>query len=1143
MKLQILKFAAFLVMFSIIMISCNQSRQGKPNVLVFTKTAGYHHNSIKDGIKALQKLANENDFKIDTTSIANIFTQDSLKKYATVIFLNTTGDLLNYREQAEFQKYIEAGGGYLGIHAAVDAEYNWPWYGKLVGAYFKNHPKIQEASLNLKTDSNFKVIESLPNPWNRTDEWYNFKEIPQDVHVLASIDEKSYEGGNNGENHPMVWYHEFDGGRSFYMALGHTPESYKDPDFLNLLKSGIDYTVGKNNKLDYSKATTLSVPDADRFAKKVLGTGFDEPTEISILPHQNILIAERKGAIKYYNNTDSSVTKVADLNVYKKALHTENVNVEFGVLGLQADPFFAKNNWVYVYYSPMDKSVDRLSRFKFESGDFHIDSEEIILEVATDREICCHTGGSIAFDSKNNLYLSTGDNSTPFDEIDASTGKAFAINSHGFAPLDDREGKYNYDVRRSSGNTNDLRGKILRIHVNEDGSYNIPPGNLFAKDEAKARPEIYVMGNRNPYRISIDKKTDFLYWGEVGPDANNDSLATRGARGYDEVNQARVAGNFGWPYFIGKNLPYHEYNYETGESGPAFNDNKVLNNSRNNTGLKELPPAQPAFIAYPYALSEDYPILGKGGRTAMAGPVYHIDDFPDDTRYPEYYNNKLFIYDWVRDWIMAVSMNDSGDLETIEPFMENTSFKAISDMEVGPDGQFYIVEYGKGWYSKNEGADLSVITYNKGNRPPVVDISLDKDAGNLPLVIHASASNTYDPDGDKLTYSWDMGNGKTIETNENTISYTYDKAGVYDISLTVRDNQGGETKSSYKSAYAGNNRPNIDIKVDGNSSFYFPNKAITYTVIAEDTEDGVINNTEENSNLYITAEYLASLDKAGSHTANTVNNSQPGKKLMQSLDCIACHKVNEKYIGPSFTQVAIRYKNDSNALNFLPKKILQGGSGNWGEVAMAGHPDLPEEDAKKIVSYILSLNEDQQKARSLPVHDSFLPSNKFQLNAQGDVIITASYTDRGTSEVPPLEGTSQKILKNPVLKLEQSTISDGVSDGKIRGKQMKFINKSSWIKFSQLDLYGINSVLIDYGLAEVTNSGWDIELHIDNPQGPLLGRQKIGIETKPRIPSEAILKITDIKDNSLHDVYFLFKKIDNNEKGGFALSDLTFKAE
>ena len=215
MKLQILKFAAFLVMFSIIMISCNQSRQGKPNVLVFTKTAGYHHNSIKDGIKALQKLANENDFKIDTTSIANIFTQDSLKKYATVIFLNTTGDLLNYREQAEFQKYIEAGGGYLGIHAAVDAEYNWPWYGKLVGAYFKNHPKIQEASLNLKTDSNFKVIESLPNPWNRTDEWYNFKEIPHDVHVLASIDEKSYEGGNNGENHPMVWYHEFDGGRSY----------------------------------------------------------------------------------------------------------------------------------------------------------------------------------------------------------------------------------------------------------------------------------------------------------------------------------------------------------------------------------------------------------------------------------------------------------------------------------------------------------------------------------------------------------------------------------------------------------------------------------------------------------------------------------------------------------------------------------------------------------------------------------------------------------------------------------------------------------------------------------------------------------------------------------------------------------------
>ena len=179
-----------------------------------------------------------------------------------------------------------------------------------------------------------------------------------------------------------------------------------------------------------------------------------------------------------------------------------------------------------------------------------------------------------------------------------------------------------------------LRGKILRIRVNEDGTYTIPDGNLFPKGMAKTRPEIYVMGDRNPYRISVDQKTGFLYWGEVGPDANNDSMETRGPRGYDEFNQARQAGFFGWPFFIANNLPYREYDYATGKSGAAFDPAKPMNNSRNNTGLQQLPPAQPAFIWYPYAASKDFPQLGSGGRCAMAGPVYYPDMYPKETRYP-----------------------------------------------------------------------------------------------------------------------------------------------------------------------------------------------------------------------------------------------------------------------------------------------------------------------------------------------------------------------------------------------------------------------------------------------------------------------------------------------------------------------------
>ena len=332
----------------------------------------------------------------------------------------------------------------------------------------------------------------------------------------------------------------------------------------------------------------------------------------------------------------------------------------------------------------------------------------MILQFYEQRDICCHTGGSIAFGPDKSLFMSTGDNTTPFDEPNQK------YTSQGYAPLDDRPGHLQYDERRASGNTNDLRGKILRIKVKEDGGYDIPKGNLFPKGNPKARPEIYVMGNRNPYRISVDPKNGFLYWGEVGPDANVDSFKVRGPRGYDELNQARKAGFFGWPFFIGNNFPYYEYDYATGKSGAAFDPAKPINNSRNNTGLTELPPAQPAFIWYPYGVStHEFPSLGSGGRTAMAGPVYYSDLYPSDTRYPSYYDGKMFFYEWMRGFIKAVSMKPNGDYDKMEPFMKDTKFNSAIDIEVGPDGRFYVLEYGTGWFSKNPDAGLIRIDYKK----------------------------------------------------------------------------------------------------------------------------------------------------------------------------------------------------------------------------------------------------------------------------------------------------------------------------------------------------------------------------------------------------------------------------------------------
>jgi cytochrome c len=189
-----------------------------------------------------------------------------------------------------------------------------------------------------------------------------------------------------------------------------------------------------------------------------------------------------------------------------------------------------------------------LARFTLTGDVLDMASKKILLAVPVQREQCCHTGGSIAWDKQGNLYLSTGDNTSPRDGA--------------YAPIDEREERFPWDAQKSSANTNDLRGKIIRIKPLANGTYSVPEGNLFAKGTEKTKPEIYSMGHRNPFRISVDQKTGFVYWGEVGPDANDpDSL--RGPAGQDEVGQARAAGNFGWPYFVGNNKAYREYDYGT----------------------------------------------------------------------------------------------------------------------------------------------------------------------------------------------------------------------------------------------------------------------------------------------------------------------------------------------------------------------------------------------------------------------------------------------------------------------------------------------------------------------------------------------------------------------------------------------------
>ena len=1100
--------------------SCTNENAGKAKVLVFSKTAGFHHESIADGNAAIAKLGSQNNFDVDTTTNAALFNEDSLKQYAAVIFLSTTGDVLDNFQEAAFERYIQSGGGYMGIHAAADCEYDWGWYGRMVGGYFISHPGINDTFPNVQegvfnvVDQNNPATQHLPKEWKRKDEFYSFKKLSKETKILLTVDEKTYHGGVNGDNHPMAWYHDYDGGRAFYTNLGHTKESYTEENYLKHILGGIQYAIGGNKKLDYSKAKTQIPPEDNRFSKTQLVTGeFYEPTEMTILPNFDILVIQRRGEIMLYKSDTKKVKQAGFLKAYYKT-STPGVNAEEGLLGLAKDPNYAKNNWIYIYYSPADSSVNRLSRFTFKNDTVDNATEKVVLEVKSQREICCHTGGSIAFGPDGLLYFSAGDNSTPFDEKGARY-----VNS-GYGPANDLPGHQQYDARRSSGNTNDLRGKIMRIRVKDDATYEIPDGNLFPKGMEKTRPEIYVMGNRNPYRISVDQKNSYLYWGEVGPDAQNDSLATRGPRGYDEVNQARKAGFFGWPLFVGNNYAYRQYDYATGKSGDAYDPAKPINSSRNNTGLTELPPAQPAFIWYPYGASADFPQVGTGGRNAMAGPVYYTDMFPKETRLPDYYNGKLIIYDWIRGWVKAVTMLPNGDFDKMEPFFPSLKVNSMIDMEVGPDGRLYLLEYGSGWFSKNPDAGLARIDFNGGNRPPVVSsITVNKSSGVLPLTVTVT-TDAKDLEKDKVSYKWDFGNGDTKETATPEVTYTYTKAGDFRISVEVKDSQGAAAKSGGVGVYAGNEAPTVSISLTGgNKSFYMPGVPVQYAVnITDKTDTAAI----DPANAYVSVEYAEGFDKAGSTLGHQQGlASVSGKNIMLSLDCKACHKEAEKSIGPAFLQVSQKYGKDPNAISYLTQKIIKGGAGVWGEVAMAAHPNLKQEDAEQIVSWVLSLANKAAVKKSLPLSGAVIPAPGQK--PASTMILAASYSDKGGNNIKALTGNAAVTLGSNLVSFRGNEKTNGFTPFKYNGMSLLILPQAAgWFALDSIDLTGVTSININSMWQAAPKGGMQFEIRADAPDGKLLGKGNMPVPKKDQKGGAAAVPVAATTDGRFHTLYFLY---------------------
>jgi cytochrome c len=1135
-----LRFAFLLVAFT-----TAADAQSSPRVLVFSKTAGFRHSSIEPGLAAIRKLGQENGFAVDATEDASTFTDRNLRRYQTIVFLSTTGDVLDARQQDAFERYIQAGGGWVGIHAATDTEYDWPWYGRFAGAYFASHPNdpnVRRGTFRV-LDKTHPSTQGLPDRWEREDEFYNFKSIAPDLHVLVDIDETSYQGGTNGANHPMSWYHTYGGGRAFYTNMGHTDATFSEPMFLRHVLGGLRWAMGTGS-LNYDRAR----PEENRFTKIVLADKLNEPVELAVLPDERVLFVERRGAVNLYSPVTRSYTRIASIPVSTK--YTDSSQAEDGLLGLAADPGFARNGWIYMYYSPAGPDAKNvLARYTMRGDSLDLSSAKVVLEVPVQRDKCCHTGGSITFDGRGNLYLSTGDNTNPF-----------AI---GYAPIDERPGRSPWDAQKSSANTNDLRGKIIRIHPEPDGSYTIPAGNLFPASIPLTRPEIYTMGHRNPYRIAVDKRTGWLYWGEVGPDASVDSVG-RGPMGHDEIGQARRPGNFGWPHFVGDNKAYWKTTFidsATVRAGERFDPARPINWSPNSTGLTDLPPAQKAFIWYPYGPSAEFPELGTGGRTAMAGPVYYRDDFQSAPRpFPAYYDRKLLIYEWMRGWIMAVSMDANGDLASIERFMPSTRFSNPMDMEFGPSGDLYMLEYGTAWFSGNDDARLVRIEYTAGNRRPVVAAGVDKPAGALPLRVMLSSSGTADADEDSLRYAWRItrANGTVVRrlTDPNP-TVTLPNAGVYTASLVVTDAHGARDSASVQIA-AGNEPPKVDVDLPGgNRTFFFPGVPVRYAVRVTDREDGTLQSGRIPARrVVVAADFLKDgvpkgweQGDAAQRTAAVLAAHDAGRRLVAAGTCLSCHQLDKKSIGPSYTEVAQRYKGDTSATARLVKKIRGGGSGVWGSVMMPPHSQLTENETSQIVAYILSLADEKKPASSLPTHGAYTlpPASDSAAPGMGAVVLRAAYADRGANGVPAVAAQKTVVLRAPTVVVASGDTADGVQ--KYKGPETPIevtigSRSGAFIGFRQIDLTGVSAIVLP-ALAptpQLNAAGGKVEIRLDSATGPLIGETGV-IQPSATMDAPSPLRATLRPTTGAHDVYFVFRNSEAAQgRNLFILTTATFEA-
>ncbi|WP_168202603.1 ThuA domain-containing protein [Georgenia wutianyii] len=823
------------------------TREGeRADVLVFTATAAWRHgDTIEQGTPLLLDAFAAEGIGSVWTEDPEIFTDEGLAQFDALVMFQTSGDPWTEDQKAALEAYQQAGNGIVAIHNATDMRGDYAWWDELVGSLMPGHAATGTdpglpGTVRVE-DRAHPSTEHLPQRWERADEWYNFSNnVRGTAHVLATMDETTYAPGGNamGYDHPISWCKLYDGGRAWATGMGHFPSHFQEPELVGHILGGVEWAAGLAEG-------DCGGTDWSMYERVALDQNTSAPFGMDIAEDGRVFFTELvRGQVRVYDPASHTTTTALELDVYSGG--------EDGLLGIALANDFADSGHLYLYYSPASEDdtdpanfVNVLSRFTMDhsTGLIEPDTERVLLEVPARRlpDEPGHTGGVVEIDAEGNLFLGVGDDVNPHSEP-----------SGGYAPISERDGQF-HDARATSANTNDLRGKILRITPLEDiapdaepgagSTYTIPEGNMFPVGTEKTLPEIYAMGFRNPFQFAIDPVTGNLSLADYSPDNGNDNPTNRGPAGIAEWMIVEEPGFYGWPLCMGDNEPFRDVDYRTNPVtvGEFFDCDAPVNDSIHNTGLTELPPAVAPDMWYGYQRASHPEIVTQGGGLApMGGPFYRFDpELESDTKFPEYFDGQPFFFEWARNTMYSMLLTEDGSgLEKVNAFLPSEPFMAPIEAKFGPDGSMYVLDWGGGFGRHNPDSGLHRIDYVTGSRSPSAVATATPDSGQAPLEVTFDGSGSTDPEGEDLTYAWDFdGDGETDST-EVSPTTTYTENGVYDARLTVTDPH-GKVGTTTVPVTVGNTRPDIRFTMPPTGAFFDFGDTITWDIEASDAEEEI----------------------------------------------------------------------------------------------------------------------------------------------------------------------------------------------------------------------------------------------------------------------------------------------------------------